>query len=432
MAPPPVIINLKSIETIAATYEANCDFLSDRQIKTLEKLHEVLKWILPTVPWPASTQMGHARRDRFMHLSAGFSVDFAAQTLKGYMISLQSSYVDDKADNDFYLLKLPPAGRKKYAAMYGLVRPFSKDRDFVVGALRDSLAPSGGVHVESLTWSKLSAVFPDIFFVSITVSTPRDYYKAAGACRSIVDAVLLKLYGKPGDEPSLIVEYEDETTIRSDATSGGEYWYINGCRPHLPTAPLIVCDPSNPSIHVISDAPIVTNADFMLVDLEKQRRLLKRIVDSRSTAVTTSFNQFAIIGSTPLDNVMNNGALIQHRLQTISYSNSRNESLRRAHDDVLKYHPHAQFMMDTYNLMISPVVMIDNSADPDLSSLSFDAFCKYHTDCGIRSIDVTFKEPRRVADLALYLAGRNEGFDDKQHVVVDVAKKIFTFTVDDD
>jgi len=437
------ILNVKSKETIAHGFEQHHDFFVSRGVKSVDLLMEVLGWFLPCVPWPAVTQMGHATQDRLMQLSDGFGVDFETRRMRGFMLRIQSVFedgsmkrYDGSEENDFVQLKLPAGSRKKYTAMFAIVCTLQKDRDAILVALKDSLKTVNDIHIESIAWFRVSTVLPDMYMLSVTVSAPRSVYHLDVRCQEICEGVMVKLFRAAGAaaEMQLMLEYADETTVRTSsfAESGGDYWYLSGCYPPTHNYPCIIMNPADMAAFVVSDTQVISNSDLMLIDIPKQKAILKRLLGCSTTRVSPPFTQCAPDKPASLDVVTSNTSRIQHRLTTIWYSNTRNESLRRARDDVMQYHPHPGVIDGPFNVMMVPIVVIDNAADPDLSGLTFDAFCRYHSDCGIQQVDIEFDQPRRVSDLALFLAAKNKAFDDSKHVRIDRARRAVVFTLDEE
>jgi len=441
------MLNLKSRETILQGYEENREFFIVRGIFWPESLLDVLRWILPEIPWPATTQMGHATQDRIMQLSDGFCVDFDAHTLKGFMIRLQHSFEDGSmkgADgvekNEFMQLKLSDDAPKKYTGMFAIVRPVPVERDDILVILRDRLKPQVyPVHVERVAWSKLSNM-PDVHILSVTVAAPRNRYHLDMQCKVVADTILNAIFKGAGGrsdptaagEAVMLLEYPDETTIRADRDGGGDYWYINGCYPTSPAFPHVVTNPSDLTAYVVSDTQIISNADLIMIDLPKQRAVLRRMVEAKTALIRLPFTQCALNKPASLEVFRGDTSRIAYRMSTLWYSNTRNESLRRARDDVMLYHPHASLLNGPFNVMLAPLVVIDNSADPDLSPLSFAAFCKYHAACGIRQVDIEFANPRRIADVALYLHEKKRPLNDTELSKIDMDRRMVCFTLTDE
>jgi hypothetical protein len=451
-------LNLKSKETLLQTYEANAAFLTSRGVKSYESLVEVLGWLLPCIPWPGKNHMGHATQDRLMQLSDGFSVDFDARQLRGYMIRVQNSYDDGpmksrdgSEGNEFLLLKLRDQ-RIRYTSVFGIVRSVgtvtpNDIKEFFRFLVRpveyhpdlseemQQKLKREELRVEMCNWSKVS-VLPDLYMLTVTVSVPPYVsYHVDAACKQIAEMVLQKIYVSYQiiNEAYLVCEYYDETTIRASWNGGGGmYWYVNGCYPLTRSHPIIIHRPSDLASFIISDTQVIANSDLMMIDRAKQAAVLRRIIDCRTEKIDLPFSQCAADKPMTLDQFALDRTRVDHRLATLMYTNTRNETLRQARDDVMQYQPHAELINGPFNVMLTPIVVMNNSPDPDLSQLSFASFCQYHADCGIRRVEVGFDNPRRISDVAVWLADQKKAFDDESTMDIDKADRMITFILPND
>jgi len=410
-------VNLRSDDTIAATYAECAGFLKSRGIPSLDKLKEVLLWVVPELPWPETTDLGHATQNRIIKFSEGFCVNHDAREIRGYILHLQHSANSPPGkDTDFRALKLRNP-RARRSVMYGFV---SENPDIalnlprVVNIVKGSNHDRQTIMVDSVNVSSLTGI-TGLYFVEITASAPFDdseIHKLEGCCDDIRDDVLNALLGRGGAdvEKELVFAHNHDTTIRASGISG--YWYISGCNPSRKQHPSVIFHPDKLSYYIISDVQLVRNDDFILTDRKKRAGILARIVANLDSKLDLVFFESAIDKPRPVNELSDDMARITHRHDVINYPNTKNEKIRQSRDDIMSYNNHENLLSGPFNLLLKSLIIIDNRPDPDLSYLTFDAFVKYYTDCGIDSIPVDFDNPRRIADVASYLADNGKKFDD--------------------
>jgi hypothetical protein len=425
-------VNLKSEDTIAATYAECASFLKSRGIPTLDKLKEVLLWVVPELPWPETTDMGHATQNRIIRFSEGFCVNFDAQEIRGYILHLQHPATSMTQKNtDFKSLKLRNP-RAKRTVMYGFV---SERADIAANLPRAINIVNGSNHdrqtimVDSVNVSTLTTI-SGIYFVEITVSAPFDddeIRKLEGCCEDILSDVISAILGERDAkvDKELVFAHNHDMTVRSTGMAG--YWYISGCNPSRKQHPSVIFHPDTLSYYILSDVQLVKNDDFILTDKKKRVAILSRIVSNIDSKLDLVFFENAIDKARTANELADNIARTTHREEVIHYTNTKNEKLRRSRDDIISYNNHENLLAGPFNLLLKSLIVIDNRPDPDLSYLSFDAFIKFYTDCGIDAITVDFDNPRRIADVATFLANNKKNFDDAETCRVYSTERFLVF-----